>query len=87
MYEGGLFMNEKNLESDMNRFSVKIGKMVLARRKELRMSQRKLAEKANTSQKAIYYIETAKNNVTVETLNRVFDVLGLHSMVAIYDDE
>ncbi|MFD1130625.1 helix-turn-helix domain-containing protein [Paenibacillus provencensis] len=70
----------------LDSFSVKIGNLVLARRIQLRISQTKLAEMANTTQARISKIE-AGQNVNTEVLNQVFQALKLNNVHLIYSDE
>jgi DNA-binding XRE family transcriptional regulator len=50
---------------------------LISRRNELSLSQRKLAQLVGMHQPAICRLERGDNNVTVGTLFRVADVLGL----------
>lgn len=50
---------------------------LIARRNELSLSQRQLAKKVGMHQPQICRLERGDNNITVGTLFRVADVLGL----------
>ena len=50
---------------------------IIARRNELSLSQRQLARLSGMQQPAICRIESGDNNMTVETLFRVANALGL----------
>ncbi len=54
----------------------KLGMLVLEKRMELGLSQRELAERVGTSQNRIYLIENSETNPTLDTLQRLADVLG-----------
>lgn len=70
----------------LDSFSVTIGNLVLARRIQLRLSQTKLAEMANTTQARISKIE-AGQNVNTDVLNQVFKALKLNNVHLVYSDE
>lgn len=53
-----------------------VGEKLAQRRKELGLSQKELAEKADIPQSRISLIEKGKCNVTLETLKVLFDALG-----------
>ena len=54
-----------------------VGRALAARRRELCLSQSQVAEEAGINQADISRIENGKSNVTVETLERVLQVLNL----------
>ncbi|MEN1990845.1 helix-turn-helix domain-containing protein [Paenibacillus hubeiensis] len=60
----------------LHSFSAQIANLVYARRLQLGYTQTKLAELANTTQARISSIEAGKS-VSTETLDAVFQVLGL----------
>jgi DNA-binding XRE family transcriptional regulator len=53
-----------------------LGMFVLEKRMELGVSQRELAERIGTSQNRVYLIENGETNPTLDTLQRLADVLG-----------
>lgn len=53
-----------------------LGMFVLEKRLDLGISQRELAERVGTSQNRIYLIENGETNPTLDTLQRLADVLG-----------
>ena len=55
---------------------IKIAQAVYDKRKVLKMSQAKLAEKAKTTQRMISRIEHANMSVGIDLLQRVFNALG-----------
>jgi|SRR5215203_452106 len=63
----------------------KIGLGVLGRRRELKLSQRELAERVGTSQNRIHLIESGEANLTLETLQRLSKVLGLELEIDLAD--
>jgi transcriptional regulator with XRE-family HTH domain len=62
-----------------------IGLRVLGRRRELKLSQRELAERVGTSQNRIHLIESGEANITLETLQRLSKVLGLELKIDLAD--
>lgn len=60
-----------------NRGRRELGMLVLEKRLELGLSQRELARRIGTSQNRIYLIENAEANPTLDTLQRLAEVLGL----------
>ena len=57
--------------------SDKIGKIIHERRVYLNLTQKDVAEMAGTTFKSISEIELGIRNPTLNTLNRILDVLGL----------
>jgi y4mF family transcriptional regulator len=55
----------------------KIGTIVRARRKELRVTQLHLAELAGVNVNTIYNLEQGEGNLTLNVLSKILDVLGL----------
>ncbi len=53
-----------------------LGMLILEKRMELGLSQRELAEQVGTSQNRIYLMENGETNPTLDTLQRLADVLG-----------
>ena len=60
-----------------------IGKIIQERRDYLNLTQKDVAEMAGITFKSISEIELGIRNPTINTLNRVFDVLGLDLSVQI----
>ncbi len=54
-----------------------IGKIIQERRKELKLSQRELAKKANINYNTIYNIENGKTKSSLTIYQKVCEVLGL----------
>lgn len=54
-----------------------IGKIIHERRVYLNLTQKDVAEMAGTTFKSISEIELGTRNPTLNTLNRILDVLGL----------
>ncbi len=62
---------------EANRGRRELGMSVLEKRLELGLSQRELAGRIGTSQNRIYLIENGEANPTLDTLQRLAEVLGL----------
>ena len=60
-----------------------IGKIIQERRDYLNLTQKDVAEMADITFKSISEIELGIRNTTINTLNRVLDVLGLGMSVQI----
>jgi len=60
---------------------------VLEKRMELELSQRELAKRVGTSQNQIYLIENGGTNPTLDTLQRLADVLGFPLVIRPGDRE
>ncbi|MDN4617263.1 helix-turn-helix transcriptional regulator [Paenibacillus sp. PsM32] len=71
----------------LDSFSVTIGHLVLSRRLQLGYSQSKLAKLAQTTQARISMIESGDSNITSEVLNKVFHILEIVNLQAIYAEE
>jgi transcriptional regulator with XRE-family HTH domain len=56
---------------------LKIGNMLKARRKSLRVTQLQLAELADMSINTLYKMERGQANPTLDTLDKVANILGL----------
>ena len=54
-----------------------LGKSIKARRKTLRVTQPQLAELAEVSVNTLYKIEKGQSNPTLETLEKIADILGM----------
>lgn len=55
----------------------KIGRHIRAKRKEMKMTQERLAEQVNLSVSFIGHIERGSRKASIETLNHICDVLML----------
>lgn len=62
---------------EANRGKRELGMLVLEKRLDLGLSQRELARRIGTSQNRIYLIENGEANPTLDTLQRLAEVLGL----------
>ncbi len=63
----------------------KIGKICRERRLELGLSQETLGEYSGLLQKQISKIENGQTNVTIESLEKVLEVLGLELDIKVRD--
>ena len=61
----------------------KIGTIVQSRRVFLALKQEDLAEMAGVSSRTIYSLEQGKGNPSLDTLQKIFEVLGLEIEVNI----
>jgi transcriptional regulator with XRE-family HTH domain len=61
----------------------KIGKIIQERRDYLNLTQKDVAEMAGITFKSISEIELGVRNPSINTLNRILDVLGLELSVQI----
>ena len=83
--EDGRAHLEETLEADeefrrvweANRARRELGMLILEKRLELGISQRELADRVGTSQNRIYLIENGEANPTLDTIQRLADVLGV----------
>ncbi|MDB6021280.1 MAG: hypothetical protein JWQ04_1137 [Pedosphaera sp.] len=55
-----------------------VGETIRAERKKARMSQEKLAEKADLNRNYVGEIERAEKKITLETLEKIAKVFRLH---------
>lgn len=55
----------------------KIGQLIQQRRDNMRITQKQLAEMADIGINTLYKIETGHANPTLESLQRITDVLGM----------
>lgn len=62
---------------------MKIGQTVSKRRDTLKMTQEKLAAISGVSPRTIREVEQSSGNPSLETLDKLFDVLGLEIIVRI----
>ena len=72
-------LNNPNIRREYEALQPKytIIQAIISRRNELSMSQRQLVRLSGMQQPAICRLERGDNNITVETLFRVADALGL----------
>ena len=61
----------------MNSVDVKLGEIIRARRKELRMTQTDLANKVGSTTQCIYYYEKGKRGLTMSMFFKICKVLNL----------
>ncbi len=64
-----------------------LGMFVLEKRMDLGLSQRELAKRVGTSQNQVYLIENGETNPTLDTLQRLADVLGFPLVIRPRDRE
>ncbi|WP_037325036.1 helix-turn-helix domain-containing protein [Salinimicrobium terrae] len=55
----------------------KIGQLIQQRRDQLRITQRQLADMANIGINTLYKIETGQANPTLQSLQKITDILGM----------
>lgn len=60
-----------------------IGYIIQQRRDSLAINQENLSEMTGITTKTIYLIESGKGNPSVDTLNKLLDVLGLEISIDI----
>ncbi len=60
-----------------------IGELIQKRRTSLSLKQEDLAEMSQISPKSIYLLEQGKGNPSIDTLNKIFEVLGLEFLIRI----
>ncbi len=63
--------------------STKIASLVKKRRKEIGITQQKLAELSEVSIRKISDIETASGDTSVGTLQKVLEILGLEMRIGV----
>ena len=61
----------------------KIATFIKKRRKQLELTQQELAVMSNISTRKLSDIETANGATTIDTLNKVCDILGLEVVLKI----
>ena len=61
----------------------KIGHIIQQRRDFLAIKQEDLSEMTGITSKTIYLIESGKGNPSIDTLNKLLDVLGLEISIDI----
>jgi len=71
----------------LQKFSVIIGDLILARRLQLGLTQKKLAQLAGTTQATISRIEAGDEGGKAGTLNHVFRVLKLSNINPEFSEE
>jgi y4mF family transcriptional regulator len=62
---------------------VEIGQLIQQRRIGLSLKQEDLAEMTGITTKTIYSIENGKGNPSINSLSKLFEVLGLEMMVQV----
>lgn len=55
----------------------KIGQLIQQRRENMRITQKQLADMADIGINTLYKIETGQANPTLESLQKITDVLGM----------
>ena len=60
-----------------------IGALIVQRRNILSLNQEDLAEMAGISTKTIYLMEQGKGNVSLKTLGKILDIVGLDILIRI----
>jgi len=60
-----------------------IATFIKKRRKQLEITQQELAQMSNVSTRKLSDIETANGATTIDTLNKVCDILGLEVVLKI----
>jgi len=60
-----------------------IATFIKKRRKQLELTQQELAQMSNISTRKLSDIETANGATTIDTLNKVCDILGLEVVLKI----
>jgi len=63
--------------------TIDIGRLVSQRREYLNLNQQDVAELAEVTTRTIYKIEKGKGNPAIQTLQQIFDVLGLEINISI----
>ncbi len=61
----------------------KIGDQIKKRRESLFLIQEDVAEMAGITIKTIYHIESNKGNPSLQTVQKILDILGLEIMIGI----
>jgi transcriptional regulator with XRE-family HTH domain len=61
----------------------KIGAIIQQRREFLSLKQEDVAEMGNVTPKTIYLVEHGKGNPSIETLQKILNVLGLEILIQI----
>ena len=60
-----------------------MGSFIKRRRKQLEITQQDLADMSSVSIRKISDIETSKTTTTIDTLNKICDILGLEIVLKI----
>lgn len=55
----------------------KIGQLIKQRRDHLRITQKQLADMADIGINTLYKIETGQSNPTIESIQKISDILGM----------
>lgn len=61
----------------------RVGKIISARRKELGLEQKELALYSQVSESILSNLENGKSNTTINTLEKILEVLGMELAVEI----
>jgi len=61
----------------MNKVDVKLGEIIRARRKDMRLTQKELANKVGTTAQCIYYYEKGTRGLTMSLFFKLCSVLNL----------
>lgn len=62
---------------------ITIGNSIKVRRKTLKVTQLQLAELAGVSVNTLYKIERGQANPTMETLDKIADILGMELIIQV----
>ncbi len=73
-------------DSEYNAESTTIGERIRMYRKEKRLTQKQLAEKANIAETSVVNYETERRAPSVETIKKIADALDIECMDLICDD-
>jgi len=71
----------------LQKFSVIIADLILARRMQLGLTQKELAKQAKTTQATISRIESGDDGVKSGTLDNIFQVLKLTQIIPEFNEE
>lgn len=83
---GVKFHNKVWIEKLNNEFMEaiqKIGQLIQQRRDNMRITQQQLADMADIGINTLYKIETAQANPTLESLQKITDVLGMEITIQV----
>lgn len=72
----GMKANKENISSNMTAIK-NIGQVLQERRRHMNITQKQLADMADIGINTLYKIETGQANPTIESLQKIADVLGL----------
>lgn len=77
--------HKKEIKMDTTSLQAEIGRRIMLRRKDLRLSQKALAGLAKTSQKDVWKVENSKANYSLNLLNRIATALDLNLDIILQD--